>query len=72
MSIGRWTKRGRSFQGRAKAVWALAGRTVPDIPVHRGWVAKTVSKTWVSEKEFQSVVTVNQATAWIADNEVNQ
>lgn len=28
MSTGRWTKRGRTFQGRAKAVWALAGASV--------------------------------------------
>jgi hypothetical protein len=28
MSTGRWTKRGRTFQGRAKSVWALAGASV--------------------------------------------
>lgn len=28
MSTGRWAKRGRTFQGRAKSVWALAGASV--------------------------------------------
>jgi hypothetical protein len=72
MSTGRWSKRGRVFHGRAKAVWALAGSTVADIPVHRGWVIKSFSKTWVTEKEFRSVITVNQSAVWIADNEVEQ
>jgi len=68
MSAGRWIMRGRVFQGRAFAPWALAnGGAIVITPPAVGWTATTQQRHWIARTQQRFYVSGSQQRLWTSE-----
>lgn len=68
MSVGRWIMRGRVFQPRVFAGWALAnGGAIVIQPPNAGWIASTQQRHWASTSQGRHWTASTQNRLWIAE-----
>ena len=71
MSVGRYIMRGRVFQPRAFAGWALAnGGAIVITPPVAGWTATTQQRHWIARTQQRFFISSSQQRLWTS--EVNQ
>jgi len=68
MSVGRWIMRGRVFQPRVFAGWALAnGGAIVIQPPNAGWIASTQQRHWTGTVQGRHWTASAQNRLWTAE-----
>ena len=66
MSVGRFTMRGRVFQGLAFAPFALAGGVVVVTDPNEGWLTSSRDRLLISHSTDRVALSVSRDRVWIA------